>query len=149
MEYIESDAPKPRCIFCELPESPDAKAALVLAADDDCVVMMNRFPYNNGHLMVAPRLHTADIAAIETGAFQRLMESLRRTMGIVDEVLSPDGMNVGLNVGTAGGAGIADHLHWHIVPRWIGDTNFMPAIAETKVMPQHLEASYDLFRPHF
>lgn len=149
MAYIESDAPKPHCIFCELPESPDAKAALVLVADDDCVVMMNRFPYNNGHLMVAPRLHTAEIATIESGAFQRLMESLRHAMGIVQQVLSPDGMNVGLNVGIAGGAGIADHLHWHIVPRWTGDTNFMPAIAETKVMPQHLEASYDLFRPHF
>jgi ATP adenylyltransferase len=149
MAYIENDSAKPGCIFCELPEAPDARGALVLAADDDCVVMMNRFPYNNGHLMVAPRLHAADIAAIESGAFRRLMETLRRTMGIVNEVLSPDGMNVGLNVGAAGGAGIADHLHWHIVPRWSGDTNFMPAIAETKVMPQHLEASYDLFRPHF
>lgn len=149
MAYIESGEKPAGCIFCTLPEHPDAKASLVLGVDDHVTVLMNRFPYNNGHLMVAPRVHTADAASLGPEQWSALMDRLRETMGIVDKVLAPDGMNVGLNVGAVGGAGIADHLHWHIVPRWNGDTNFMPVIAETKVMPQHLEDSWEQFRPHF
>jgi ATP adenylyltransferase len=149
MEYVGDQGPKPACIFCELPQSPDLRTALVLSVEEHFVVMLNRFPYNNGHLMVAPRQHTADLAEISTDGYQALMSGLRRACDVVGEVLSPDGMNVGINLGAVAGAGIADHLHWHIVPRWNGDTNFMPVLAETRVMPQHLEASYDMFHPHF
>ena len=149
MEYVGDDGPKPACIFCELPHSSDLRSALVLSVEEDFVVMLNRFPYNNGHLMVAPRQHTADLTAISADSYQSLMSGLRRACDVVRAVLSPDGMNVGINLGAVAGAGIADHLHWHIVPRWNGDTNFMPVLGETRVMPQHLEASYDMFRPHF
>lgn len=149
MEYVGDQGPKPECIFCELPQSPDLRASLVLSIEEHFVVMLNRFPYNNGHLMVAPHAHTAVVTELPEDAYLALMLGLRRTIGIVREVLAPDGMNVGINLGAVAGAGIADHLHWHIVPRWNGDTNFMPVLGETRVMPQHLEASYDMFRPHF
>jgi ATP adenylyltransferase len=111
--------------------------------------MLNRYPYNNGHLMVAPRRHTADLDRLSAPARTDLAETLRLAIGIVRRVLRPSGMNVGLNLGEVAGAGIADHLHWHVVPRWAGDTNFMPVIADTKVMPQHLLESYDTLAPHF
>ena len=149
MEYVGDQGPKPDCIFCELPDSPDPRAALVLATNEHFVVMLNRFPYNNGHLMVAPRQHTANLMELSEETYAALMLGLRHACSVVREVLSPDGMNVGINLGAVAGAGIADHLHWHIVPRWNGDTNFMPVLGETRVMPQHLEASYDMFRPHF
>ena len=149
MEYVGDEGPKPDCIFCELPDSPDPRGALVLATNEHFVVMLNRFPYNNGHLMVAPRQHTANLMELSEETYAALMLGLCHACSVVREVLSPDGMNVGINLGAVAGAGIADHLHWHIVPRWNGDTNFMPVLGETRVMPQHLEASYDMFRPHF
>lgn len=149
MEYVGDQGPKPACIFCELPESGDPKGSLVLSAQEHFVVMLNRFPYNNGHLMVAPRQHTANLMDLSEGGYTALMAELRRCCSVVREVLSPDGMNVGINLGAVAGAGIADHLHWHIVPRWNGDTNFMPVLGETRVMPQHLEASWEMFQSHF
>jgi len=148
MAYI--GGPKdPGCIFCESPEAADPRGALVLAKPADSVVMLNRFPYANGHLMVAPRRHTADLAELPAPAYANLMEALRRSMALLKREFQPDGMNVGLNLGVAGGAGIADHLHWHIVPRWLGDTNYMPLIAGVRVMPEHLEAVFDRLREAF
>lgn len=150
MSYILGEKPPPgSCIFCDLPGAGDDRNNLILTSDDDYVVMMNRYPYNNGHIMVAPRLHTADLAEVDAAAYARLMEMLRHAMAAVRSALSCDGMNVGLNVGKVGGAGIDSHLHWHIVPRWEGDTNFMPVVADTKVMPQHILESYDALHPHF
>lgn len=150
MAYVASEKPPPgSCIFCDLPGAGDDRENLVLSADDDTVVMMNRYPYNNGHLMVAPRVHTAELGALAPGPYVHLMERLRVAAAIVAEALGSDGMNIGLNLGKTAGAGIDTHLHWHIVPRWDGDTNFMPVVGETKVMPQHLLASYDLLAPRF
>lgn len=150
MSYILGEKPPPgSCIFCDLPRAGKDRENLILTSDDSCVVMMNRYPYNNGHVMVAPRLHTADLGEIDADAYGRLMETLRHAMSAVRAALACDGMNVGLNVGKVGGAGIDAHLHWHIVPRWEGDTNFMPVIADTKVMPQHILESYDALLPHF
>jgi ATP adenylyltransferase len=137
------------CIFCDLPRQDDLRESLVLAADDHSVVLLNRYPYNNGHLMVAPRRHAADPGDLDAASYDALMESLRGAIAVVRRVLKPDGMNVGANLGAVAGAGIEAHLHWHVVPRWAGDTNFMPVIADVKVMPQHLLASYDQLRPHF
>jgi ATP adenylyltransferase len=148
MAYI--GAPKePGCIFCAGPAAADQRGALVLARTEAAAVMLNRFPYANGHVMVAPRRHAADPNALSAAEYGALMETLRRSLAIIERVFRPEGLNVGINLGRAAGAGIADHLHWHVVPRWIGDTNYMPLIGEVRVMPEHLEAAYDELRPEF
>jgi ATP adenylyltransferase len=110
---------------------------------------MNKYPYNNGHLLLAPKRHEKDPAKLPPEEYIDLHEVLRRSMDIVRRALNPGGMNLGMNLGKSAGAGIEDHLHWHIVPRWEGDTNFMPVIDETRVMPQHLLDSYDRLQPYF
>lgn len=150
MAYVTGEAPAAEsCIFCDLPARGDPRENLVLEVGRCAVVLMNRFPYNNGHLMVAPRKHVADLGDLDRDTYAALMETVRRTAAVLRAALRPEGMNVGLNLGAVAGAGVADHLHWHLVPRWGGDTNFMPVVAEVKVMPQHLAAGYDLLRPHF
>jgi len=136
------------CIFCMEPAT-DRRAALVLACTPSAVVMLNRFPYANGHLLVAPRCHTADLNALEAVQYAALAEVLRRSVRLLEREFQPEGLNVGMNLGRAAGAGIEDHLHWHIVPRWVGDTNFMPVLGEVRVIPEHLEAVYDRLQPHF
>jgi ATP adenylyltransferase len=148
MAYI-GGAKEPGCIFCLNPQAGDPRQGLVLARTGAACVMLNRFPYANGHLMVAPRRHTADVNALSAPGYGALMETLRRSMGVLERVFRPQGMNVGMNVGRAAGAGIAEHLHWHIVPRWVGDTNYMPLIGEVRVIPEHLESVYDRLRPEF
>lgn len=146
MAYI--GAPKAGgCIFCTAPAAADRQEALVLAVSEHAVVMLNRYPYSNGHVMVAPRRHTADLSALEPAAHAALSETLRRAIALLQAAFSPDGMNVGMNLGAAAGAGFADHLHWHLVPRWIGDTNFMPVIAEVHCIPEHLEAMWARLTP--
>lgn len=148
MAYI--GAPKePGCIFCSLPAAADQHAALVLARTAHAVVMLNRFPYQNGHVMVAPRRHTANLADLATAEHTELAETLRRSLTLLQAFFRPDGMNVGMNLGSAAGAGITDHLHWHLVPRWIGDTNFMPLIGEVRCIPEHLAALWTRLRPLF
>jgi ATP adenylyltransferase len=146
MSYIERGRPE-QCIFCR--HEGASQRDLVLAVGSSWVVMLNMFPYNNGHLLVAPRQHAACLAELADHAYGTLMQAVRASIDIVERVLAPQGMNVGINLGATAGAGIADHLHWHIVPRWDGDTNYMPVIAEVKVLPQHLQDSYDRLRPHF
>jgi ATP adenylyltransferase len=148
MAYI--GAPKePGCIFCSLPAAADQHAALVLARTAHTVVVLNRFPYQNGHVMVAPRRHTADLADLATAEHAELAEILRRSLTLLQAFFRPDGMNVGMNLGSAAGAGITDHLHWHLVPRWIGDTNFMPLLGEVRCIPEHLAALWTRLRPLF
>lgn len=137
------------CIFCALPETSDHRSALVLAATDAGSVMLNKFPYASGHLLVSPRRHTASLEEMPRGEYLGLAELLQTAVRVVRAEYGPEGLNVGMNLGVAGGAGIADHLHWHVVPRWAGDTNFMPMIGEVRVMPEHLEAAYDRLRPRF
>ncbi len=137
------------CIFCQNPTAPDPREVLVLAVGEHTSVMLNKFPYANGHLMVSPRRHTADVSELSVAEWRQLSDGLRATVEALREEFSPEGMNVGMNLGSAGGAGIADHMHWHVVPRWVGDTNFMPLLGEVRVMPEHLEAVYDRLRPRF
>jgi ATP adenylyltransferase len=111
--------------------------------------MLNKYPYNNGHLLLAPKRHEHSLAQLPVEAFIDLNETLRRSIEIVREVFNSNGVNVGMNLGKCAGAGIEDHLHWHVVPRWEGDTNFMPVLADTRVMPQHLLDSYDRLQPRF
>jgi ATP adenylyltransferase len=149
MAYIDEGARDKSCIFCTKYRQDDLRAALVLAHTEYTVVMMNKYPYNNGHLLLAPKRHEKDPAKLPPQEYIDLNEVLRRSMDIVRRALNPGGLNLGMNLGKSAGAGIEDHLHWHIVPRWEGDTNFMPVIDETRVMPQHLLDSYDRLHPYF
>jgi ATP adenylyltransferase len=136
------------CIFCTAMRGP-ARERLLLGTTPASLVMLNRFPYQNGHLMVAPRRHTASLPELPATEHADLAETLRRALATLGEAFRPDGFNLGMNLGAAAGAGVADHLHWHVVPRWAGDTNFMPVVADTKVMPQHLADTYDRLRAAF
>jgi ATP adenylyltransferase len=132
------------CFFCAgLADSDDRKHLIALRTPLS-VVMLNRFPYNNGHLLIAPRAHKARLDELTSDELLESMETLRRMVRAIEELMHPDGFNIGLNLGHAAGAGLPGHLHWHLVPRWHGDTNFMPLLADVKVIVQSLEALYDL-----
>jgi ATP adenylyltransferase len=149
MEYIKSGCDPRGCIFCDKPAESDRRGNLVLRADSRTLVMMNRFPYNNGHLMVVPRRHCASLASLEAGELQALFAMVRDSIEILKSKYGPDGFNAGMNLGRVAGAGIDQHLHVHIVPRWNGDTNFMPVLGQTKVISEHLLATYDDLLPLF
>jgi ATP adenylyltransferase len=145
MAYIQPDsAPQEKgCVFCVRDRLGEDRDRLILARAAHAFVLMNKFPYTNGHLMVAPYRHSADIGDLtepETLEMQRLTVLSR---DVLKECLSPQGFNIGMNLGQVAGAGIRDHLHLHIVPRWSGDTNFMPVFSDVRVIPEHLEATYD------
>jgi ATP adenylyltransferase len=148
MRYIEGEKPR-ECLFCAAPETATLRERLILHCTRYSRVMLNKYPYNNGHLLVAPHRHTATLAELPEVEFLDLMHTLREAVALLERALRPQGMNVGLNLGTSAGAGIADHLHWHAVPRWAGDTNFMPVVGSVRVMPEHLLDSYDRLRPYF
>ncbi|HUK40961.1 MAG TPA: HIT domain-containing protein [Candidatus Acidoferrales bacterium] len=149
MTYINEGAKEPGCIFCNRSQQSDSREALVIARTQHTLVMLNKYPYNNGHLLLAPKRHERNLSNLSTEEYGDLNEALRRTVDIVRQTLHPGGINLGMNLGRCAGAGIEDHLHWHVVPRWEGDTNFMPVVGETRVMPQHLLESYDRLKPHF
>jgi ATP adenylyltransferase len=148
MAYIAHAKEATTCIFCAA-TSGDPRERLLLGTTPHSLVMLNRFPYQNGHLMVAPRRHTADLPGLPADEHADLADALRRALATLDGAFHPDGFNVGMNLGACAGAGVADHLHWHIVPRWAGDTNFMPVLAGVRVMPQHLLETYDRLRAAF
>ncbi len=149
-EYITkpSGAPEP-CVFCGMQTPGDDRERLVLWRGPLTFVVMNKFPYNNGHLLVLPNAHLGGFEALDPDTFAALHETLALAVSAVQKALAPDGMNIGANLGRVAGAGIPGHLHYHVVPRWNGDTNFMPVIGETKVISQHLLATYDRLKPAF
>jgi len=134
------------CFICRGLAEQDDRRNLVALRTPASVVVLNRFPYNNGHLLIAPRAHKGRLDELEPGELLETMETLRRMVRVLDGLMRPDGYNVGLNLGRAAGAGLPGHLHWHVVPRWDGDTNFMPVVGDTKVIAQSLEALFDLLR---
>lgn len=132
------------CFICRgLAEQPDRENHIVLRTPGS-VVLLNRFPYNNGHLLIAPREHIGQLTDLDASQMAKVMETMQRLLRILDDVLHPDGYNIGLNQGAAAGAGLPGHLHWHVVPRWQGDTNFMPILGDVKVIAQSLDTLYDL-----
>ena len=149
MVYIEQGDRDEGCIFCARSRGLDPRAALVLTQTKHSLVMLNKYPYNNGHLLLAPKRHENKLDELPEDEHADLQQALRRSLAIVRAVLHPGGINLGMNLGKTAGAGVEDHLHWHVVPRWDGDTNFMPVVSETRVMPQHLLDSYDRLKPHF
>ena len=122
---------------------------LVLHRSTHSVVLLNRYPYSNGHILIAPNIHESSLEALPSEVSGDMQALINRSIEILKKVYTPDGFNIGMNLGSAAGAGIADHLHWHIVPRWNGDTNFMPVLSDTKVIPEHLTASLEKLRPYF
>ncbi len=151
MEYIleAKDQPPDGCIFCSLPRAQTDRDNLILWRGRLAFILLNKFPYNPGHLMVVPYTHTADLEGLGTDELTDLMLTLRRAVGCLRQAMHPDGYNIGINLGHTAGAGIPGHVHYHVVPRWEGDHNFMPVIAETKVVPQHLLRTYDQLAPLF
>ena len=150
-EFI--DAPKEEgCIFCDYPAQtgPEAdRKNLILGRSARSFAILNKYPYNNGHLMVVPLRHTGDYSALEHEELDDLQHLLQIALKIVNEVYKPAGANLGMNVGRDAGAGIDGHLHWHLVPRWRGDTNFMPIVGDTKVMIETLAQTWDALQPRF
>ena len=139
-----------RCIFCfGRTGAPERRRRLVLYAGPLALVMLNRYPYNNGHLMAAPRRHVASLELLTRDELIDLSTIVAATVQRLRIAYKPAGLNVGLNLGRAAGAGIADHMHWHLVPRWDGDNNFMPVIADTRVLPQALTECFALLEPLF
>jgi ATP adenylyltransferase len=116
---------------------------------EQAYALLNLYPYNSGHLMVAPYLHTGDLATLDPAIAQELMRLTQRCVDVVQRAYHPEGFNVGMNLGKPAGAGLPDHLHIHVVPRWTGDTNFMPVVGETKVLPESLDQTYDRLEPLF
>jgi ATP adenylyltransferase len=150
-ELIHQKAP-PGCIFCLFPAETGAEADrrnLIVGRTARSFAILNRYPYNNGHLMVVPRRHIGDFASLSSEESADLHALLRRSTEVLNRAYRPEGMNLGMNLGKSAGAGIADHLHWHVVPRWVGDTNFMPVLSETKVMNEHLQSTFDKLQPLF
>jgi ATP adenylyltransferase len=142
MAYIEVKEPQ-GCIFCTKPAAGDDREQLILYRGELCFVMMNLFPYNNGHLMVAPFRHTADLVGLTGEEQAEMMRLTRHCVRVLTAAMRPEAFNIGMNLGRTAGAGVADHLHMHVVPRWNGDTNFMPVLGETKVLPDALLPGYD------
>ena len=139
IEYILSPKPDPNHgLFARIAQSSDDESNLVVARDRTCFALLNRYPYNGGHLMVVPYKETADLDGLTDAETGDLWKLVRRCMAALRAVMKPDGFNVGINLGKVAGAGILEHLHVHVVPRWIGDTNFMPVIAGTGVVPDAL-----------
>jgi ATP adenylyltransferase len=137
------------CIFCAKPAEDDDEANLIVHRGDRCFVILNLYPYTNGHLMIAPYEHLATLPALGPETVAEMMALSQRAMTILEESYEPHGYNVGFNQGRVAGAGVEHHIHMHVVPRWGGDTNFMPVLADTRVMPQTLEQSYEALKGKF
>jgi ATP adenylyltransferase len=143
MAYISKLGGDSGCIFCEKPAESVDKKNLLLYRGKYTFVLMNLYPYNNGHLMVAPYKHTGDFTELDNNELLEIMQMAQLSIKVLKKVMNPAGFNTGFNIGKAAGAGIDTHLHFHIVPRWMGDTNFMPVVGEMKVISEHLEVTYD------
>ena len=143
--YVSNARTDKYCIFCPDPVGKDDRERQILARSDYSLMMLNRYPYTGGHLMVAPFRHTAELDDLSDVELLDLMHLLRRGRTLLKRVANPDGFNVGINLGKAAGAGVEEHLHIHIVPRWNGDSNFMTVVGDVRVIPDGLLAAYDRF----
>ena len=148
IEYIRS--PKEGgCIFCDKPAGDNDREDLILYRGEKAFILMNLYPYNNAHLMIAPYIHVDNTEKLDADTYKEIMVLADQSMAILKETMDAQGFNFGANIGAVAGAGIEEHIHFHIVPRWAGDTNFMPVLGHTKVEVQGLQECYDLFRPPF
>ncbi|MBW1887469.1 MAG: HIT domain-containing protein [Deltaproteobacteria bacterium] len=149
MEYILSEKKGESCIFCPGDDRTQDEERLILYVGSLSMVMMNRFPYNNGHLLVAPIKHVRGLEDLSHEENLDILLMVRRSISILKEIMNPEGFNVGLNLGRVAGAGMEEHMHFHIVPRWNGDNNYMTVVGEVRVIPEHIIETYGRLRPHF
>ena len=149
MEYVSSDGKKGGCIFCPCDDRSQDEKRLILYTGKRSIVLMNRFPYINGHLLVAPLRHVSTLEALLPEEKLELITMVEKSIGVLKEAMNPEGFNLGLNLGKAAGAGVAEHIHFHDVPRWSGDTNYMTVLGEVRVIPEHIQATYRKLVPFF
>jgi ATP adenylyltransferase len=142
MKYIQNNQHSAECVFCMALKQPDGPENLIVARGSRAFVILNRYPYTSGHLMVVPIQHCSSLDQLDTQTRAEIMELSNRSVLVLQAVYYPQGFNLGMNIGEVAGAGIADHVHMHIVPRWGGDTNFMSSLADTRVLPESLEDTY-------
>jgi ATP adenylyltransferase len=142
MEYILSPKSGEGCIFCEGLKQVDGPENLIVHRGPKAFVILNRFPYTSGHLMIVPYEHQPSLELLETSSRADIMDLSARAIEVLNALYSPQGYNLGMNIGNAAGAGISEHVHLHVVPRWVGDTNFMSAVSQTRVLPELLEQTY-------
>jgi ATP adenylyltransferase len=147
--YITTANTPADCLFCSVIKAKDDEQVLVVHRGKHCFVMLNAFPYTSGHVMVVPYEHVDELLKLSQSAAQEMMELTQHMEGILRELYHPDGLNLGMNLGKAGGAGVASHIHMHILPRWFGDVNFMTSVAETRVLPEDLPTTYKRIRAKF
>jgi ATP adenylyltransferase len=146
MEYILSPKSSEGCIFCEGLKQVDGPENLIVHRGPNAFVILNRFPYTSGHLMIVPYEHKPSLELLEAASRADIMELSARAIQVLQVLYSPQGYNLGMNIGNAAGAGISEHVHLHVVPRWVGDTNFMSAVSQTRVLPELLEETYHRVR---
>jgi ATP adenylyltransferase len=149
MGYILSNDKDNGCIFCPGKNRGKDEERLILSVGPHTMVVMNRYPYNNGHLLVAPVKHVGGLEHLSDKESLDLLGMVRKTVEILKAVMNPEGFNVGLNLGRVAGAGMEEHLHFHVVPRWKGDTNFMTVLGDVRVIPEHLKETYKKLWPHY
>jgi ATP adenylyltransferase len=142
MEYIEKHKEENSCVFCEALRSPDSPQNLIVHRAQLAFVIINRYPYTSGHLMVVPYAHEPSLEGLEAGMRAEILELATQCLVVLRRVYNPQGFNLGINIGEPAGAGITDHVHLHIVPRWTGDTNFMSSLGQTRVLPETLEVTW-------
>ena len=149
-EYLAGvDDSDQECIFCTRPKESNDKKNLIVYRSEFSFIILNKYPYNSGHLMIVPYEHKSDLASFSDDILLDMQHSLQKAITVIKNVMHPHGMNIGINIGRAAGAGIDQHLHYHMVPRWNGDTNFMPVITETKVVSESLEKTWKKLKKEF
>ncbi len=141
IKYLEGEK-ESGCIFCTKPNQGEDEKNYIIHRGAKCFAMLNLYPYNNGHLMVSPYRHTGRMEELTDEEMLEMMQIVRRSVRVLNDLLKPDGFNMGINAGEAAGAGFGDHIHMHVVPRWVQDTNFMPVIADTRVLSESLDSNY-------
>lgn len=147
--YVKKETAVKGCVFCKSIRQGVSEESLVVYKDKNTSILLNKYPYNSGHLLVIPNTHTGDFLKVDKKTLADLQITLRKAMESLEKVYRPHGMNVGLNLGASAGAGIPDHLHYHVIPRWNGDTNFFPVIAKTKAVIEDLDQTYKKISKYF
>ncbi len=142
MEYIQNNKPEDACVFCIALQQPDCLENLIVWRGEHAFVILNRFPYTSGHLMIVPYTHRSSLELLDASTRSEIMELASKAIQVLQQVYGPEGYNLGINIGKVAGAGVAGHVHLHVVPRWGGDTNFMSSLGDTRVLPETLEDTY-------
>lgn len=148
IEYIQQEKSDDHCFICEILKEDKDKKNLILFRGENAIVLLNKYPYIAGHLMVAPKQHIAEIETIPPATYQEMWQLMSKSIKVLKKSINPEGFNIGINLGKVSGAGLKTHIHIHIVPRWSGDTNFMPILTDTRVISEALDKTYEKFLKH-